>query len=227
VVAHLARGEFKRLEIHDNHISAGVGVKQRELAIAARDAQIGGFEWFEGIPGNVGGALRMNAGAMGGETFRQVTSVRYVDPHGEFHTKTPAELQVHYRDVPSLARNYAVGATFRGEPGSAAEIARKLEESQQKRRTTQPKESSAGCMFKNPASIPAGKLIDELGLKGTHVGAAKVSEVHGNFIVNEGGARAADVLELIARIQDRARRERNIDLQTEVQIVGQEEPVYV
>jgi UDP-N-acetylmuramate--L-alanine ligase/UDP-N-acetylenolpyruvoylglucosamine reductase len=227
VVAHLSRGEFRRLEVHDNHISAGVGVKQRELAIAARDAQIAGFEWFEGIPGNVGGALRMNAGAMGGETFRQVTSIRYVDPHGEFHTKTPSELVVHYRDVPALARNYAVSATFRGEPGTAPEIARKLEESQQKRRTTQPKESSAGCMFKNPASIPAGKLIDELGLKGASVGAARVSEVHGNFIVNDGGAKAADVLDLIGKIQERAKRERDIELQTEVQIVGQEEPVYV
>jgi UDP-N-acetylmuramate--L-alanine ligase/UDP-N-acetylenolpyruvoylglucosamine reductase len=226
VVVHLARGEFRRLEIHGSHISAGVGVKQRELAIAARDARIAGFEWFEGIPGNVGGALRMNAGAMGGETFRQVTSVRYVDPSGEFHTKTPSELVVHYRDVPSLARNYAVSATFRGEPGLAEEIARKLEESQQKRRTTQPKESSAGCMFKNPASVPAGKLIDELGLKGTRVGAARVSEVHGNFIVNDGGARASDVLGLISQIRERAKRDRGIELETEVQIIGQEEPVY-
>jgi hypothetical protein len=92
VVAHLARGEFKRLEVHGTHISTGVGVKQRELAIAARDAQIGGFEWFEGIPGNVGGALRMNAGAMGGETFKQVVSVRFVDANGEFHTRMPGEL---------------------------------------------------------------------------------------------------------------------------------------
>ena len=227
VVAHLARGEFKRMSIQGSHISAGVGVKQRELSIAARDAQIAGFEWFEGIPGNVGGALRMNAGAMGGETFRQVTSVRYVDPHGEFHTKTPSELEVRYRDVPSLAGNYAVSATFRGEPGVAAEIARKLDESQQKRRTTQPKESSAGCMFKNPATIPAGKLIDELGLKGARVGGARVSEIHGNFIVNEGGATAADVLTLIAQIQARAKQERGIELHTEVQIVGEEVPVYV
>jgi UDP-N-acetylenolpyruvoylglucosamine reductase len=226
VVAHLSRGEFKRLEVHGTHISAGVGVKQRELAIAARDAQIGGFEWFEGIPGNVGGALRMNAGAMGGETFRQVISVRYVDAQGEFHSRTPAELEVHYRDVPSLAKNYAVSATFRGEPATTAEIAARLEESQQKRRTSQPKESSAGCIFKNAAAIPAGKLIDELGLKGTRVGGARVSEIHGNFIVNEGGASAHDVLTLIANVQERARQERKIELQTEVQIVGQEEPVY-
>ena len=227
VVAHLSRGEFKRLEVHGTHISAGVGVKQRELAIAARDAQIGGLEWFEGIPGNVGGALRMNAGAMGGETFKQVVSVRFVDPKGEFHTRTPAELEVRYRDVPTLANNYAVSATFRGEPAAAADIAARLDESQQKRRTSQPKESSAGCIFKNPGTIPAGKLIDELGLKGARVGAARVSAVHGNFIVNEGGATAHDVLALIAQIQERARQERKIELHTEVQIVGQEEPVYV
>jgi UDP-N-acetylmuramate--alanine ligase len=226
VVARLARGEFKRLEVHGTHIGAGVGVRQRELAIAARDAQIGGFEWFEGIPGNVGGALRMNAGAMGGETFRQVVSVRFVDANGEFHTRMPGELEVRYRDVPALAKNYAVSATFRGEPAAAADIAARLDESQQKRRTSQPKESSAGCIFKNPGPIPAGKLIDELGLKGTRVGSARVSEIHGNFIVNEGGATAHDVLNLIAQIQERAMRERKIELHTEVQIVGQEEPVY-
>ena len=226
VVAHLARGEFKRLEVHGTHISAGVGVRQRELAIAARDAQIGGFEWFEGIPGNVGGALRMNAGAMGGETFRQVVSVRFVDASGEFHTRMPGEMEVRYRDVPVLAKNYAVSATFRGEPAAAADIAARLDESQQKRRTSQPKESSAGCIFKNPDTVPAGKLIDELGLKGTRVGGARVSEIHGNFIVNEGGATANDVLGLIAQIQDRAMHERKIELHTEVQIVGQEEPVY-
>ena len=227
VVVRLARGEFKRLEVHGTHISAGVGVKQRELANAARDAEIGGFEWFEGIPGNVGGALRMNAGAMGGETFKQVVSVRFVDASGEFHTRTPAELEVRYRDVPALANNYAVSATFRGESAAAADIAARLDASQQKRRTSQPKESSAGCIFKNPDTTPAGKLIDELGLKGTRVGGARVSEIHGNFIVNEGGATARDVLALIAQIQERAQAGRKIELHTEVQIVGQDEPVYV
>lgn len=226
VVVHLARGEFKRLEVHDGLISAGVGVKQRELAIAARDAQIGGFEWFEGIPGNVGGALRMNAGAMGGETFRQVVSVRYVDAHGDFHTRTPQEMDVHYRDVPMLTTNYAVSAIFRGVPAAAEDIVRKLEESMTKRRTSQPKESSAGCIFKNPVTIPAGKLIDELGLKGARVGGARVSEIHGNFIVNEGGATATDVLGLIQKIKETAKRERAIDLHTEVQIVGEDKPLH-
>lgn len=226
VVVHLARGEFKSIEVRDGQITVGAGVKQKELAYAARDAQIGGFEWLEGIPGQVGGALRMNAGAMGGETFRQVVSVRYVDEHGEFHTKTPAEMEVHYREVPTLFKNYAVAATFRGHPSTSEEIERLLEESVQKRRSSQPRESSAGCIFKNPGQIPAGKLVEELGLKGAHVGPAKVSEVHGNFIVNEGGASASDVIALIAKIKEIALRERGITLNTEVQIVGEEKGLH-
>ena len=219
-VVHLSRGEFRHIAVNGLQITAGVGVKQKELAYAARDALIAGFEWMEGIPGQVGGALRMNAGAMGGETFRQVVNVRFIDEQGNFHTKTPAELEVHYRDVPSLARNYAVAATFEGTPGKAEEIHALLEASMQKRRTSQPKESSAGCIFKNPAQCPAGKLVDELGLKDTRVGGARVSTVHGNFIVNDGNATAADVLELIEKIKAVARKERGIELETEVQILG-------
>ena len=226
VVAHLSRGEFKKLEVRDGKIHAGVGVKQKELAYAARDAQIGGFEWFEGIPGDVGGALRMNAGAMGGETFRQVVSVRYVDPHGNFHMKTPAEMDVHYRHCGTLENNYAVSATFFGEPSSPDVIEHLMEVSMHKRRTSQPRESSAGCIFKNPEQCPAGKLIDELGLMGARVGGAKFSEVHGNFLVNDGAATAADIFELIEKARETALRERGIRLETEVQIVGQEKGLH-
>ncbi len=226
VVVHLARGEFKRIEVREGQIHAGVGVKQKELAYAARDAEIGGFEWFEGIPGDVGGALRMNAGAMGGETFRQVVSVRFVDPHGHFHMKTPPEMDVRYRHCGTLTKNYAVSATFFGPPSTPEEIEKLLEASTQKRRTTQPRESSAGCFFKNPEQCPAGKLVDELGLKGTRIGGAMVSEVHGNFLVNAGGATAADVLALIAKVQETALRERGIKLETEVQIVGEEKGIH-
>ena len=222
VVAYLGRGEFQRIEIRDGQITAGVGVRQKELALAARDAGIGGFEWFEGIPGNVGGALRMNAGAMGGETFRQVASVRYVDKDGEFHTRTPSEMEVHYRNVATLKENFAVSATFTGIVSTHAEIEERLEASILKRRSSQPRESSAGCIFKNPKVIPAGRLIEELGLKGTRLGGAKVSEVHGNFIVNEKNATSEDFFGLIALVQERALRERGIALETEVQIVGDE-----
>ena len=226
VVVHLSRGEFKKIEVRDGRITVGAGVKQKELAYAARDAQIGGFEWFEGIPGDVGGALRMNAGAMGGETFRQVVSVCYIDPNGDFHMKTPAEMDVRYRHCGLLEKNYAVSATFKGEPATPEAIEKLLEASTQKRRTSQPRESSAGCIFKNPGTVPAGKLVDELGLKSARIGGAKVSEIHGNFIVNDGKASAADVLDLIAKVREAAQRERGIALETEVQIIGEEKGIH-
>jgi UDP-N-acetylenolpyruvoylglucosamine reductase len=119
-----------------------------------------------------------------------------------------------------------VSATFSGEPSSAAQIEERLEASVRKRRTSQPRESSAGCIFKNPSELPAGRLIEELGLKGSRSGGAKVSEVHGNFLVNERDATAGEMLELIARVQERALSERGIRLETEVQIVGEEKVAY-
>jgi UDP-N-acetylmuramate--L-alanine ligase/UDP-N-acetylenolpyruvoylglucosamine reductase len=222
VVVHPNGGEFDKVEAAGNEITAGVGAKLKQVAYAGKAAGLGGLEWMEGIPGAVGGGLRMNAGAMGAQTFENVISVRYLDSEGNAHTKTPSELEIHYRHVPLLERNYAVSAVFKGTPSVAEEIARRLEESQEKRRTTQPAAKSAGCIFKNPVSCPAGKLVDELGLKNTNVGNARVSEVHGNFIVNDGGASASDVLQLIAKIQETARSKRGIELETEVQIVGEE-----
>jgi UDP-N-acetylenolpyruvoylglucosamine reductase len=193
----------------------------KEVAYAAKSAGLGGLEWMEGIPGEVGGALRMNAGAMGAQTFERVVRIRYLDSEGNIQTRTPAELQISYRHVPSLERNYAVSAVFCGVPSAQDEILRRLDESQEKRRTTQPAAKSAGCIFKNPDSVPAGKLVDQLGLKNLAVGHARVSEIHGNFIINEGGATAAEVLELIEKIRSAARAERGIELETEVQIVGE------
>ena len=176
---------------------------------------------MEGIPGAVGGGLRMNAGAMGAQTFENVVRVRYLDANGEAHTKSRDELEVHYRNFPLLEKNFAVSAVFRGQPAPLEEIVRKLEASQEKRRSSQPAAKSAGCIFKNPDSCPAGKLVDELGLKNSRVGKARVSEVHGNFIVNDGGATAAEMLELIEKIKATALAKRGIELETEVQIVGE------
>jgi UDP-N-acetylenolpyruvoylglucosamine reductase len=208
--------------VNGDEISAGVGAKLKQVAYAARDAGIGGLEWMEGIPGEVGGALRMNAGAMGGQTFENVVRVRFLDQKGNAHEKTPAEMEIHYRRVPTLENNYAVSAAFCGKRSAKEEIVRKLEESQEHRRATQPAASSAGCIFKNTDGIPAGRLVDELGLKNCAIGKARVSEVHGNFIVNDGGATAAEMLELIAKIQTTARAKRGIELHTEVQIVGED-----
>jgi len=220
VVVHPCGGEFDKVEVSGNEITAGVGAKLKQVAYAGKAAGLGGLEWMEGIPGAVGGGLRMNAGAMGGQTFENVVRIRYLDAEGNATTKTPAQLEINYRHVPSLESNFAVSAVFRGTPSTTEEITKRLNESQEKRRTTQPIAKSAGCIFKNPKSIPAGKLVDELGLKNTSVGNARVSEVHGNFIVNEGGATATDVLELIDRIKHVARTQRGIELETEVQIVG-------
>jgi len=221
VVVHPSGGDFAKIDVHSNEITAGVGAKLREVAYAGKAVGLGGLEWMEGIPGAVGGSLRMNAGAMGSQTFENVVRIRYLDANGQPHTKTRDESEVHYRNFPLLENNFAVSAAFRGHPAPAEEIVRKLEASQEKRRTTQPAAKSAGCIFKNPDSCPAGKLVDELGLKNSCVGRARVSEVHGNFIVNDGGATAADMLELIEQIKSAARTKRGIELETEVQIVGE------
>jgi UDP-N-acetylmuramate--L-alanine ligase/UDP-N-acetylenolpyruvoylglucosamine reductase len=221
VVVHPAGGDFDKIDIDGDEITAGVGAKLREIAYAARAANLGGLEWMEGIPGAVGGGLRMNAGAMGAQTFENVVRVRYLDTEGNAHTKERGELEVHYRHFPLLDNNFAIAATFRGQAAPREKIEERLQESQEKRRTSQPIAKSAGCIFKNPESVPAGKLVDELGLKNTAVGKARVSEVHGNFIVNDGGATATEMLELIDKIKTTARTKRGIELETEVQIVGE------
>jgi UDP-N-acetylenolpyruvoylglucosamine reductase len=144
-----------------------------------------------------------------------------LDSEGNAHGKERSKLEVHYRHFPLLEQNFAVSATFRGTPTAREQIELRLHESQEKRRSTQPIAKSAGCIFKNPDNCPAGKLVDELGLKNSVVGKARVSEVHGNFIVNDGGATATEMLELIDRIKQAARSKRGIELETEVQIVGE------
>ena len=222
VVAHLSRGCFSQYHVHGNEVSAGVGIKLKQLAAAARSVGLTGFEWMDGIPGNLGGALRMNAGAMGIQTFDQVVSIRFADRDGNIVSRTPAEIEVRYRDVPILHDHYALSATLRGIPAGVEDIDALLGCSLRHRKETQPVAASAGCIFKNPEGISAGRLVDELGLKNASVGAARVSEVHANFIVNDGGATASEVLALIARIREVALRERGIELETEVSIIGEE-----
>ncbi len=223
LVIHPQGGDFARIDVDAARyeITAGVAVGLKRLSGLAAKEGIGGFEWMEGIPGAVGGGLRMNAGAMGVETFEQVIRVRLLDAAGNAREVEPAEMDVHYREAGLLKENYAVSATFRGGPSSREQIQHLLDASAHKRKAGQPIAASAGCIFKNPSlAWPAGKLVDSLGLKNTHVGAARVSEVHGNFIVNDGGASAADVLALIERIKQAAWEQREIRLETEVQIVG-------
>ncbi|MCX6927097.1 MAG: UDP-N-acetylmuramate dehydrogenase, partial [Verrucomicrobia bacterium] len=221
VVICLAHSQFSRIEVMGERLNCGAGARLKAVALEARRNDLAGLECLEGIPGSVGGALRMNAGAMGGAMFNVVESVRLMDFSGRVHEPAVRELPVAYRSCPALKAHLALSAVLRGRPGSRAKIEQLMNEYSRKRWESQPAASSAGCMFKNPATIPAGKLIDELGLKGTRVGGAVVSAEHGNFLVNDGTATARDVLELIQIIRQRVRVERGIELEMEVEVVGE------
>jgi len=220
VVLSLAAQAFSRIEVAGQRLQCGAGAKLKQVAVEARRNSLSGLEFLEGIPGSVGGALRMNAGAMGGATFDAVESVRLMDPDGRVREAAPPELSVAYRSCGVLKTSIALGAVFQGTPAPPAEIEKRMKAFSEKRWASQPAAPSAGCLFKNPAAVPAGKLIDDLGLKGTRVGGAVVSAEHGNFIVNEGSATARDVLALMTLLQAKARAARGIELQPEVEIIG-------
>ena len=223
-VIHPTGGAFSELSIDaKGHITAGVGVRLKKLASYAGAHGIGGFEWMEGIPGNVGGSLRMNAGAMGIDTFDQIVRVTLLDEDGVIRTRERDEIVSDYRNVQELRRNFALQAVFKGKNDSHENIKQRWQESRDKRKDSQPIAASAGCTFKNPEEIPAGRLIDSLGLKGKSIGQAAVSEAHANFIVNNGKATAADILKLIESIRKTAKQERGVDLETEVKIIGEDE----
>jgi UDP-N-acetylenolpyruvoylglucosamine reductase len=221
VVICLAQPEFGRIALAGTRLRCGAGARLKNVAVEARRNGLCGLEFLEGIPGSVGGALRMNAGAMGSATFDLVESVRVMDFDGVAHDLLPSDLTVAYRGCATLKNLVALEAVLAGRPDSVESIAQRMSAFSQKRWTSQPAAPSAGCMFKNPPAMAAGKLIDELGLKGSRVGGARVSQEHGNFLVNDGNATAADVLGLIALLQARVRAERGIELHTEVEIVGE------
>jgi UDP-N-acetylenolpyruvoylglucosamine reductase len=221
VVICLAHPVFARVTVDGDRLRCGAGARLKAVATEARRAGLAGLEFLEGIPGSVGGALRMNAGAMGAWMFEVVESVRCMDERGEIAEVPAAGMGPGYRRCEGLRGRIALGACLRGRTSDRQEIEERTQAYNAKRWKSQPAAPSAGCVFKNPPTIPAGKLVDELGLKGTRVGGAMISEVHGNFIVNEGGARADDVLRLIALVQERARAVRGIELEPELEIVGE------
>jgi UDP-N-acetylenolpyruvoylglucosamine reductase len=234
VVICLAHPHFSRIEIVGQAsslsnrqdacptIHCGAGAKLKNVAVEAKRNNLSGVEFLEGIPGSVGGALRMNAGAMGAATFDAVESLRFMDHAGEIHERSAGDVPVEYRACPLLKTHIALDAEFKCTPLPRAEIEQRMKAYSEKRWESQPAAPSAGCIFKNPEKIPAGKLVDELGLKGTRVGGAMVSAEHGNFIVNDRNATARDVLELIAQLKARAKEARGIELRTEVEIIGEE-----
>ena len=222
VVISLAADVFSGITVVGSQLHCGAGARLKNVSVTAKRQGLSGLEFLEGIPGSVGGALRMNAGAMGKWTFDAVVSLRYMDYQGGIHERPAREVPVEYRACPLLRSHIALGAVFAGQPKAPAEIEQCMRGYSEKRWATQPAAPSAGCIFKNPGTIPAGKLVDELGLKGTRVGGAVVSAEHGNFIINDGGATAAYVLALIAVLQERVQAERGIALHTEVEIIGED-----
>jgi UDP-N-acetylenolpyruvoylglucosamine reductase len=222
VVISLAAPIFSRIEIKGERLHCGAGAKLKNVAVEAKRSGLAGLEFMEGIPGSVGGALRMNAGAMSGATFDVVESIRMMDYAGNILGALPRELSVEYRCCATLKTHIALGAVFIGRADSRESIEQRMIAFSKKRWTTQPAAPSAGCMFKNPAAVPAGRLIDELQLKGTRVGGAFVSAEHGNFLVNDGTASARDVLRLIEQVRQHVKAERGIELHTEVEIIGED-----
>src|SRR5471032_451800 len=222
VVICLAQPHFSKIEIVGERLHCGAGAKLKNVSVEAKRNNLSGVEFLEGIPGSVGGALRMNAGAMGGATFDAVESVRVMDFDGSVSEMSPKEMSVDYRSCAALKNHIALGAVFRCRTLPRAEIEQRMKAFSEMRWGSQPAEPSAGCIFKNPGVIQAGRLVDELGLKGARVGGAVVSAEHGNFIVSDGKATARDVLELISILKAKAKAERGIELHTEVEIIGEE-----
>jgi UDP-N-acetylenolpyruvoylglucosamine reductase len=222
VVICLSQPAFSQIEITGEKIHCGAGAKLKNVAVEARRNGLTGVEFLEGIPGSVGGALRMNAGAMGSQTFDAVEGVRLMDLRGTIRELPAQEMTVTYRSCATLKNHIALGTVFKCKAATRAEIEKRMKSFSEKRWESQPAAPSAGCIFKNPAAIPAGKLMDELGLKGARVGGAVVSAEHGNFIINDGKATARNVLDLIEILKAKAKAERGIELQTEVEIIGEE-----
>ena len=221
VVICLSQPHFSLVEIDGLRIRAGAGARQKTVAVEAKRHGLSGVEFLEGIPGSIGGALRMNAGAMGGATFDAVESVRVMNYSGEVRDLTLSEMAVEYRCCTTLKTQIALCVVFQCKPEPRESIEVRMKAYSEKRWSSQPAAPSAGCMFKNPPMIAAGKLIDELGLKGKQIGAARISLEHGNFLVNDGGATARDVLELIGFLKAKAKAERGIELHQEVEVIGE------
>ena len=210
------------ISLGEGRIWASAGGRLKEICGFAAKNGLAGFEFLEGIPGAVGGALRMNAGAMGSWMFDVVERVQFIDEHGCYQDLPKEAFHFGYRKVEEISRGIALGAVLCSADGdSEASIRGRIDSYSSSRKESQPRGASAGCIFKNPEGNYAGKLIDEYGIKGMSVGAAEVSEVHGNFIVNHGGASAADVIELVQKVRAKVKAESGYLLEPEVLLVGQ------
>ncbi len=224
LVISLGHANWAQFEPRERgRVWVGAGLRLKNLCGLAAKAGLTGFEFLEGIPGNVGGALRMNAGAMGGWMFDVVEEVQAMTLDGELRRWARQEMQVSYRHCAELHAAIALGALLRPMAQTDTNaVSRQIDVYRRKRQESQPREPSAGCIFKNPEGNSAGRLIDECGLKGLRVGDAEVSAVHANFIVNRGKATGADVVELVRRVRAKVKEARGVELEPEALLYGRQ-----
>ena len=221
----LLSGELKRVELLSGGlVRAGAGASLASVCAFARDRGLTGLEFAWGIPGSVGGAAYMNAGAYGGEMKDVVERVCHLTPQGEEGSARGEELQFSYRRSRYTGgREIITSVEYRLSPGDPAQIAAQMEDLMARRKGKQPYDMpSAGSVFKRPEGYYAAALIEECGLKGRQVGGAQVSPKHAGFIVNTGGATCADVLELIRQIQREVYERKGVRLEPEIRVTGEE-----
>ncbi len=204
-----------------SHLYAEAGVPCARLARAAAAQDRAGLEFLAGIPGTLGGALRMNAGALGGEIWQFVEWAEMIDRHGQVERMARTEFVASYRHVRQPQPGWFIGALLHLPDAAQGQGNERIRQVLAQRGASQPTgKASCGSVFKNPPGDHAGRLIEQCGLKGHRIGGCEVSTVHANFIVNDAGARAADVEQMIRYVQATVREQTDIVLETEVQIVG-------
>ena len=207
----------------DDTVTAGAGVPCTQLARQCIRWGLGPSEFFAGIPGTVGGALAMNAGAHGGETWERVAAVRTIDRAGQIHERSPQDYTVGYRSVVGPENEWFLEATFRFDPDVTPSM-EAMKEMLERRKTTQPLGlPSCGSVFRNPPGDYSARLIEAAGLKGYRIGGAEVSTKHANFIINREQATASDIEALIEHVRLTVRDVHGVSLQHEVRIVGEVE----
>ncbi len=217
------RGCLDEIQIVDgNRLRVGAGAPSALVARQAARSGLCGAAFLAGIPGTMGGALAMNAGAFGGETWQRVINVQTIDRQGVVYRRTPLEFKVAYREVKTPREEWFVGCELQLEPGDVDAERKEVQRLLKQRNETQPVGlPSAGSTFRNPPGDFAARLIEAAGLKGKQIGGARVSEKHANFIINTGDATATDIEQLIFHIQTRVKAHAGILLQPEVHIVGE------
>lgn len=224
LVVALTHSSWRTIQqVEENLWWVAAGTPLMELARRMAAAGQSGFEFLEGIPGSLGGALRVNAGAMGGWVYERASRLRVLEPTGKIAEIPAAAVAAGYREVPGLAGRMVLGAFLRPSgQEDCAQIRQRMKEMARQRRRSQPGGPSAGCMFRNPPGESAGRLIDRAGCKGWQEGAVLVSPQHANFMINTGGATTGEVLRLMQRVRDKVRQDFGIVLEPEVFLLGKE-----